>query len=470
LIKENLVTMTNWIPELPVDLPRYLAIAAAIKADLLRGVLKPGDRLPTHRDLAYRLGVTTGTVTRAYAEAQMLGILIGEVGRGSFLKHPSAQAVPFAPKPRDSQAIDLTQASPPAIHAAQDLDRAMAQIMASPGRLDLLDYTPPEGYPLHRAMGVKWLARSGIAVEESQVIVTSGAHAALISTLASLSQPGDHLFLEGLNYPTIKPIARHLGVTLLPLEMDDGGLVPEALERTARAGEARLLYIVPTLQNPTTSTLSLERRIAVVDIARRYGLTIIEDDIFRLLDPRLQPPTLYGMAPERTYHITSISKTLAPGLRVGFVTTPSGKTDTLMRHQTVASGRAVGLAAEVARHWIEGDAAGKILAAIIAENAARRAMALEIFRGRDFRCAPGAPFMWLKLPEQWRPGEFVRTAQDRGVKVSPGTAFAVDRRADDQGVRICFGGQIGRVDLRSAMAGINALLEEMPADRFHHVA
>ena len=125
----------------------------------------------------------------------------------------------------------------------------------------------------------------------------------------------------------------------MPLEVDAGGLVPEALERAARAGEARMLYVVPTLQSPTTATLNLERRLAIVDIARRYGLTIIEDDIFRLLDPRLQPPTLYTLAPERTYHITSVSKTLAPGLRVGFLVGPAGKTDGLIRHQTITNGR-----------------------------------------------------------------------------------------------------------------------------------
>ena len=462
--------MTIWMPDLPDGRPRYLAIAESMRADLQRGVLKPGDRLPTHRDLAYRLGVTTGTVTRAYAEAEKFGILIGEVGRGTFLRHPGAQAVPFAAPAAAAGGVDLTQASPPAIHGFHDLDRALTEIMASPGRLDLLDYTPPEGHPLHRAMGAKWLARSGIAVDESQVIVTSGAHAGLISTLASLSQQGDRLFVEALNYPTIKPIARHLGIELVPLEIDVGGLVPESLERAARASEGRMLYIVPTLQNPTTSTLSLDRRTAIVDIARRYGLTLIEDDIFRLLDLRLQPPTLYSLAPERTYHITSISKTLSPGLRVGFVTTPSGRADILMRHQTVASGRAVGIAAEVARHWIEGDTAGKVLSAIIAENAARRDMARETFRGRAFRCGPGAPFLWLALPDHWQPGEFARAAHERGVKVSPGTAFAIDRRCDDRCIRICFGGKIDRNGLRSAFATIDTLLDEIPDDRFHHVA
>lgn len=462
--------MTIWLPDLAPGRPRYLAIAEAMKSDLMRGVLKPGDRLPTHRDLAYRLGVTTGTVTRAYAEAEKLGILVGEVGRGSFLRHPGAQATPFAAPADPAHLVDLSQASPPHIHDHHDLDQALTRIMNSPGRLDLLDYTPPEGHPLHRAMGARWLARSGVMVDQQQVIVTSGAHAGLIATLASLSQSGDRMFVEGLNYPTIKAIARHLGIELVPLEMDGGGLVPESLERAARAGEARMLYIVPTLQNPTTSSLNLERRLAIVEIARRYGLTIVEDDIFRLLDPRLQPPTIYTLAPERTYHVTSISKTLSPGLRVGFVTTPPGKSDILMRHQTVASGRAVGLAAEVARHWIEGETADKILAAIIAENGHRRDIARDVFKARDFRCHPGAPFLWLKLPDHWQPGDFARATLEQGVKVSPGTAFAIDRRADDRGVRICFGGPVDRLAFRAALVKINLLLDEANDESIHHVA
>ncbi len=463
--------MTNWMPQLETGRPRYLAIAEAMRRDLLGGVLKPGDRLPTHRDLAYRLGVTTGTVTRAYAEAGKLGILVGEVGRGSFLKAPGAQARPFAaPKPQDDLYTDLSQSSPPLIHETQDLDQALRQIMASPSRLDLLDYTPPEGHAMHRAMGVKWLARSGISVEESQIVVTSGAHPGLISCLASLSQPGERLFVEGLNYPNIKSIARMLGLTLVPLESDDDGLAPEALERAARAGEARLLYIVPSLQNPTTATLPLARRTAIVETCRRHGITIIEDDIFRLLEPRPQPPTLFALAPERAYHVTSVSKTLAPGLRVGFVATPPGKTDTLIRHQTVASGRAVGLAAEVARHWIEGDTAERLLSAIIAEIAARRGMALDIFRERTITCRRSAPFAWLKLPEHWSPGDFTRAALERGIRINSGTSFAIDRRADDHAVRLCLGGSVTREALRQSLQTINALLDEHPGDEFHSVA
>ena len=252
--------------------------------------------------------------------------------------------------------------------------------------------------------------------------------------------------------------------------MDEGGLVPDALERAARAGEARLLYIVPTLQNPTTTTLDGGRRTALVNIARRYGLTIVEDDIFRLLDPRTQPPTLFSLAPERTWHITSISKTLASGLRVGFVATPPGKAYQLIRHQTVASGRAVGLAAEVARHWIESDAADRILSAIIAENGARRAMALDLLAGHEVKCAPHAPFLWLKLPEAWTPGDFARALDGKGIHVNTGTSFAIDRRSDDQAIRVCFGGAATREELRRALMAIGELLHEDPSERLSQMA
>lgn len=463
--------MTIWLPQLRRERPLYIEIADAIRQDTLSGALKPGDRLPPQRDLAFRLGVTTGTVTRAYAEAEKLGLVAGEVGRGSFIRAPGAQVKTFQlPSAATSGVLDLSQASPPQVHNGSDLDTALRQIMASASRLDLLDYTPPEGHPLHRAMGVTWLARSGIHVREQDVVVTAGAHAALIACLAAITERGDKMLVEGLNYCSLKPIARHLGITLVPLEMDQGGLVPDALERAARAGEARLLYIVPTLQNPTTSTLDHARRTAIVDIARRYGLTIVEDDIFRLLDPRTQPPTLFSLAPERTWHITSISKTLSSGLRVGFVATPPGKAHQLIRHQTAASGRAVGLAAEVARYWIEGDAADRILNAIITENGARRAMALVVLAGHAVQCAPHAPFLWLKLPEAWTPGDFARALDGKGIHVNPGTSFAVDRRADDQAIRICFGGKASREELRQALLSVGQLLEEDPSERLSHVA
>ncbi len=146
-------------------------------------------------------------------------------------------------------------------------------------------------------------------------------------------------------------------------------LISKTLSAPAKTGESKILYLVPTLQNPTTLTMPRERRDAIVEIARRYNLTIVEDDIFRLLDDRVQPPTFYSLAPERTYHITSLSKTLAPGLRIGFVATPPGRAQFLRLRQRAAGARVTGLTAEVARYWLETDIAEHLMRRVIAEMA-----------------------------------------------------------------------------------------------------
>ena len=211
------------------------------------------------------------------------------------------------------------------------------------------------------------------------------------------------------------------------------GIVPDSLEQWARSGEAKLLYLVPTLHNPTTVTLSFERRQAITEIARRHGLTIVEDDVFRLLADN-PPPTLQSLAPERVYYISSLSKTVAPGLRIGMVVTPEGATDAMVRQQRITGGRAAGMMAELARIWIDNGVADRTLAQIKRELAVRRDVLFEAYRpsqswpARLARCSPGC-----RLPGRWVPTEFAAMAQARGVKVTPGPAFAIDRTAPASG-------------------------------------
>lgn len=462
--------MTIWTPSLDHGKPLYLAIADAMAADIAAGKLRPGEKLPPQRDLAWHLKVTLGTVTRAYKEAEIRGLLAGEVGRGSYVRQRHTTSTALQLSAESSSVIDLSQSVPPPVYSRAEFDAALEHVMRQPDRLDLLDYMEPEGHPLHRAMGAKWLARSGIRVSEAEVIVTAGAHMGLIACLSSLLEPGEVMMAENLNYASLKATAKGLGVTVLPLDIDDGGLVPDALERAARLGEARCLYIVPTLQNPITSTLTRERREAIVDIARRHNLTIIEDDIFRLLDSRVQPPTLYELAPERTYHITSLSKTLAPGLRIGFVAAPPGRADLFRMQQRVASGRAIGLTAEVARYWMETDIADHLLRRIIDELAARRAIFLDAFQGMSFRCEPGAASAWLPLSSAWSAGRLASHLRANDIKVTPGSAFSLGGRAQDRAIRVCFGHAHSRDDLRRAFAEIRRTMENPPEDDFTPVA
>jgi DNA-binding transcriptional MocR family regulator len=470
-VKRNIVTMTSWTPALAPDRPRYVAIADAIAADFAEGKLATGDRLPPQRELAWRLGVTVGTVTRGYQEAERRGLLSAEVGRGSYLKDPArSRSVLAGVVATEPGVLPMHIAAPPRVHSTRDLDIALHEMTSDSTRLRHLDYGPATGAQPYRDMGADWLRRCGVDVSPSQIVVTAGAHAALIACLAATLRPGDPLLAEALTYPTLLPIARLLGLQLLPLDMDGQGMIPASLEQACEGSQARVLYLVPTLHNPTTVTLSAERREAVAAIAKRRGLTIIEDDIFRLLAAEPPPATIYSLAPERTYYITSLSKTVAPGLRVGFVATPPGAAEALALQQMIAGSRVASLTAEVARLWMAGGAAERILTDIRNELAMRRLIGLKAFSDHEPSCTPGAMFLWLPLPEHWRAGEFARAAEAQGIRVTPGSAFAVGRHADDQAVRICLGPAEDRDVLKEGLKQLNRLTAEGPAESFRALA
>jgi len=242
--------------------------------------------------------------------------------------------------------------------------------------------------------------------------------------------------------------------------------VPEAFERAAKSGQSRILYVVPSLQNPTTHTMNRVRREAIVSIARKYNITIIEDDVFRLLDARTQPATFYSLAPERVFHITGLSKTLAPGLRIGFIAAPDGQERVLKSHARIAAARSIGITAEIARCWIETDVAQSILIRIRNEFEARRAAFLDIFKGCEFRCETAAPYAWLKLPDQWTAGRFAATLVPRGIRTTPASAFELSHHGENRHVRVCFGHPATVATVRKGCEIIRTLMDETADEDF----
>jgi DNA-binding transcriptional MocR family regulator len=458
------------MPTLAKDGPRYLAIADAIAADLACGVLKIGDRLPPQRELAWRLGVTLGTVTKAYQEAGRRGLLSGEVGRGSYLRDPHRRGLLTNILTAESGVLQLHIAAPPRVHSAEDFDAALDRIKTNGARLELLDYGPSAGAPAYRHMAIGWLEKCSLKVSAEDVVVTAGAHPALLACLSMLARRNSHVVTEPLSYPTILPICRLLGIHLHAAEMDENGILPHSLEAAVKACGAQTIYLVPTIHNPTTVTLSEERRQAVAEIAKRHDLSVVEDDIFRLLSATPVPVPIRSLAPERTYYITSLSKTVAPGLRVGFVAAPAGMAESLAVQQMIAGARVPGLALEMARLWLSDGTAERILNDIRSELSIRRLIALNVLGHRKPLCAEGSMYLWLPIPEQWRPGDFARTAEARGVKVTPGSAFAVGRRQNDHAVRVCFGLPESREALREGLERLERLLGEEPPENLRVLA
>ena len=447
-----------WTPQLEgTKGPRYLAVVEALAQDIASGRLEPGRRLPTHRELAERLGVTVGTVSRAYAEAARRGLVSGEVGRGTFVRD---WGEPPAPGAEAGGVVDLGQNHPPD-PPSQPQRAALLEALASlTSRRDagrLLDYPAAGGDAADREAGASWIGRSGVTASADDVLVCTGSQHGLTVVLATLLEPGDVLLTESLTYAGLKSVAGLLHLRLRGLPTDAFGLRPDALEDACREGGAKALYLIPTHHNPTTVVMPDERRREVVKVARAHGLAVVEDDVHGLL-PEVRPRPIAALAPERSYYLTSTSKTLAPGLRIAYVAAPPAMVSRLAASLRATTWAVAPLTAALASTWIGNGTADALLAARRQEARARQAIAVEALAGADLQTQPEAYYLWLRLPEPWRGDAFAAEARARGVLVTPAEAFAVGREPAPHAVRLCLGAARTRESLRRGLDVVAGLL------------
>lgn len=450
--------MTIWAPDLSGrEGPRYLAIADALADDVGGGRLAPGVQLPTHRDLADVLGVTVGTISRAYREARARGLVVGEVGRGTFVRGgdrveqpglPIAESVPEG-------VVDLSLNINRVPGLASMVRHGLAALAEDPATLGLFEqYHPQAGSAEHRAAGARWIGRFGLEVNPDRVLVTAGAQHAMTVALMATTRPGDGLLVGRLTYPAIIALARVLHLELHPVAMDEHGITAEGLEAACRAHKPRALYCMPTLQNPTTRVMPEARRHDIVEVATRHGLTILEDDVYGfLLDA---PPPLTSLYPHRGYYLTSLSKSLAPGLRVGYLALPSGDRSRFIDALWATTVMAPPPMAELATRWIDDGTADTMVARGREEAAVRRALAETALSGLRFEAHPGALQVWVELPHPWRAADFVARAAQQGIKLTSSDAFAVGPRTTPA-FRIALGGARTRQDLERALQTLASL-------------
>ena len=454
--------MTSWLPDLATHRgPRYRAIADALTEDVRRGALAAGARLPTHRDLAWRLKVTVGTVSRAYAEAERRGLISGEVGRGTFVRAAAAPALRFHATAPDEDFVDLGVHRPRAAGEAPLLAEALQQLAEAPELAELMEYQPHAGRPAEREAGALWIERSGgLTAAPAQVVVTTSGQHAMAAVLAAIAEPGDNLAVEALTYPGIRAVAGLLHLKPVPIALDEHGIVPEALDAACRATRLRALYTLPTLHNPTTATLPLERRRALAALAERHGLLLIEDDVYGFLRTPALPP-LASLAPEHAFYLTSTSKSFLPGLRVGYAHCPPGLVERVTAALRAMTYTAPPLMARVASRWIEDGTADRLVSEKRAETARRQAVVGRLLPRQSYRSDPAAAHLWLSLPEPWHAEEFAAAAERRGVGVTPAAAFTLGRQAPNA-VRLCIGTPPTLAALERGLGRLNELLAAAP--------
>lgn len=451
------IAETDWLPRLETATgPKYLAIVEAIADAVASGALSAGDRLPPQRELAKALSVDLTTVTRSFAEAQRRGLLDARVGSGSFVRGASADIL-------SPTVVDMSMNMPPQPADARlraRIARSMSEIMAAPDALTQLHYQDSAGIAAHRAAAASWLSPRLGDVPPERVAVASGAQSALAAILDLNLSNGDTLCAPALTYPGLKAAAERGGYAIAPIAMDDGGLDPDAFEDACRRARPRLLYLVPTIDNPTTATLSLERRQAIAAVAERHGVTIVEDDAYGALASDAPPP-IAALAPELCWHIASLSKCATPALRIAYVATPDREhSERFAGEIRSTSLMASPLTSALAARWAHDGTLDAVVGSLRRENSERQKIAARLF-GDAVQAHPEGHHLWLSLPSYWRRGDFVAQALHSGLSVVPSDVFATGDSVPEA-VRVSIGVVPDHDRLERALQRLAALLARRP--------
>ena len=452
-----------WAPQLEGQTgPIYLALAAAIEADVGSGRLRPGQRLPPQRTLADVLGVDLTTVTRAYGEARDRGLIAAVAGRGTFVTGGSPGVLR---NERERQSlVDMTMNLPPQPAAAKLRERiaaGLAAVQRRPDLLSLLRYRQSAGSEEDRAAGAQWLRPRLGEISLDRVLVCAGAQAAMTALLTAFARAGDIVLSERLTYPGFRALAAHCGVQLYPLPTDGEGILPEALDEACDRVKAKALYCAPTIQNPTTATMSKTRRLEVAAIARRHSLVIFEDDIYGRL-PKHAPPPIAAILPELTYCIVSLAKCLLPGLRIAYCVAPdAGSAARLAAAIRATSLMAPPLMSSLVSQWIGDGSAEDMVRAIRQEATMRQRLARELLSGLEFAAHAEGHHLWLTLPPDWNRAEFVGYVRPRGVAAVASDAFAINSGAPNA-VRISLGAATDTHRLGEALRLVASTLAQSP--------
>ena len=448
-------SLAIWAPRLAGNKgPRFLQIADALQAAVADGSLKPGERLPPQRQLAAQLGVDLTTITRAYDEARRRNLLEGRGARGTYVA---------APKVELTAILDLSMNTPPppdGVDFDDMLKQGLSQVLMRADNELLMTYHLGGGSDSDREAAARWLAPMFGHLDARQLVVCPGAQAAIAALILALTEPGDVILAEPTTYPGLRAAAAQFGRRIIAVAADQHGMLPEMLEQACRRHKPALVYLNPTLQNPTAITIPEPRRRELAGIAQRCKVRIVEDDPYWLLADAAPPP-IATFAPEQVYYISTLSKCLTPGLRVAFVLIR----DPHERERFLAALRsfalmAAPLTAALATQWILDGSADGLMAGVRKEARLRHRMARDILAGRYSGAGDGL-HVWLELPAYWTSSQLARAADSEGIAVTPAEAFATGSGSVNA-IRISLGSIRDRGRLQAGLQRLSHLLARRP--------
>lgn len=466
---------TIWLPSIAHrEGPKYKALADAIREAISEEAFSVQQKLPPVRDLAWDLKITPGTVARAYTLLTEEGVLEAAVGRGTFVALPKSKpellqkddylldvvALPNAVN-RRPDVIRLTSPQLPDVGQVALIQALMGQVAANP-QSGFMHYPNRTTFKPAREAVKHWLRGTPLgAIDEEDIVLSHGGQNGVSLALQSvLSGASPVVLVEELAYPGFRRAAALLRAEVISIPMDKDGMIPEAIAAVAKSHNVQVICTSPEVHNPTGLFTPVTRREEIVEVARTHDIQIIEDDCYRMGASRA--PSYRMLAPERGWYVSSISKTLTPALRIGFVVGPKPKVPALRRS---AEHGFFGLAtplADLVEHLLGHPAAAECASKVNAVFAQYVQTCVNHLGGYELTWHQDVPFVWLRLPEGWRASAFCQAAEAAKVQIRPAEEFAGRDARALHAVRIAMNTQIDHDLFEGAMMRLRELLDNPP--------
>lgn len=448
---------------------KYKTLVQAIARDIEEGLLTDGTKLPPQRELAQGLGISVQTVSNAYKELERDGAIRCEVGRGSFVAPSMTENVSSYMLDYNEYSIaDFSIAR--IVHSAEH-DRIWRQTCADIAteieQPWMRECRPIAGFEHHRSNGLSWVSKMGVSATMDTLMVTNGASHSVFLALAALAGSDDTVLCGKLTDHSAIGAAHILGFNLKGLDIDEYGIVPDHFEDICASERISALVCIPNIHNPTGAIMPESRRKAIAKIAQRYGVYIIEDDVYGpLMEKKI--PAISHYVPELGFYCTSFTKSVMTGLRTGYINVPTRFILRINGILRVNSWMGTPLMAEIASRWIEDGTAEYLIDIQRNILAKRHQMVNDILSEYADQHHPFSPFVWVNVPNRWRADKLAEILRRRGIAITLPEPFAVRQNQINNynAFRICLGADMEDDEMQRALTEIKNTIEQYPAAHY----
>jgi len=443
---------------------KFRKVVAYLITELREGRLKPGDKLPTHRELAYQHGLSLGTATRVFAELDSLGLTTGEVGRGTFVRmNANTKSTDFYHTSRERDFVDFSRNHLVLPEQKDILMKTMQDVVNNQDN-DVLVYRNNSGSDYDRICAWKWLNSNRITPIDSykNITICSGGQHGLLLCFLACCNPGDAVVVERYTYPGIRTLADTLGVELVLVEGDTQGICPNSFEKICKTIRPKALFCMPNLQNPTSVTMPLSRRKELLTVMEKYDVMAIEDDAYGFQLPT-PPPSLSELNPERVFYLNTLSKSWAPGLRVGYLVSPADRAKTVDHAQAASVYMSTPLIMSAATQLIKSKQYDRIVEAKRKEIVKRQAILDRIFGNWHIQSDPRSMHVVIPLAQKLRADEVLSRLLENRIVAAPLSQFSAahDAGKGPEGIRLCIGAPQIRAEMESGLEKTREIIKAM---------